>query len=121
MLAAVVDEIQFIAETAPQPRLAGHLRQRMVPDAQAQPALGAKLLETGEQHVAHRRHDQKQRYQHSQRRGDQQIAAGEDVQVQRAADRQHQGDDRPTALGEQQHHQHDDHRQIEPVAGFFFQ
>lgn len=61
----------------------------MVPDAQAQPALGAQLLETGEQHVAHRRHDQKQRYQHGQRCGDQQVAAGEDVQVQRTADRQH--------------------------------
>ena len=49
------------------------------------------------------------------------VFTGEDVQVQRTADRQHQGDDRPAALGEQQHHQHDDHRQIEPVAGLFFQ
>ena len=121
MLAAVVDEVQFIAEATAQPGLTGHLRERMVPDAQSQPALGAQLFKTGEQHIAHRRHDQEQRYQHSQRCGDQQVAAGKNVQVQRTADRQHQGDDRPTALGQQHHYQHDGERQIEPVAGFFFQ
>lgn len=35
VLTAVVDEIQFIAETSSQPRLVSDFHQRMMPDAQA--------------------------------------------------------------------------------------
>ena len=59
MLAAVVGKVQLVVKAPTQPRLAGHFLERMVPDTQAQSALGAQLFKARQQQVSRWRKEEK--------------------------------------------------------------